>query len=104
MFNLAFFKVEGDSMLPKIPCGSFVLVNKQTCNVNYKNNSILVFYHQIYGNLIKKLDYIDKSKRLWFSGSNKESIARNKIGPIQTERIIGKAILVITRNKIFFSF
>ena len=104
MLNLSFFKVIGDSMLPKIPCGSFVLVKKQTCEINCSNNSIFVFYHRIYGDLIKKLDYIDKSKRLWFSGSSKESIARNKIGPVQREQVIGKVILIISRNKISFSF
>lgn len=104
MLNLSFFRVFGDSMLPKIPCGSFVLVKKQTRKVNHKNDSILVFYHKIYGNLIKKLDYMDKSKRLWFSGSNSESITKNKIGPIQRERVIGKVILIVSRNKISFSF
>ena len=86
-------------MLPKITDGSYVLVKKNsTINLSIKKNTIMIIYHKIYGNLIKKFDYIDKTNNFWFKGISNESISGDEIGPISRENILGKVIFVLNKK------
>ena len=102
--NYSIFKVEGNSMNPDITKGSYVLVNKNFgISSIFKRNCILVFKHNIYGNLIKKFEYEDRFRRLWFKGTSDMSISKKMIGPISKKNIIGKVILVIRKNGLLFN-
>ncbi len=102
--NFSIFKVEGNSMHPDIAKGSYVLVKKNFgISSLFKKNCILIFKHNVYGNLIKKFEYEDRRRRLWFKGTSDTSISKNMIGPISKNNIIGKVILVIRKNGILFN-
>ena len=54
-------------------------------------------------NLIKKFEYEDRFRRLWFKGTSDMSISKKMIGPISKKNIIGKVILVIRKNGLLFN-
>ncbi len=102
--NFSIFKVEGNSMNPDITKGSYVLVNRNFRVFSlFKKNYILIFKHNIYGILIKKFEYEDRFRRLWFKGTSDMSISKKMIGPVSKKNIIGKVIMVIRKNDILFN-
>lgn len=99
MLGINIFFISGDSMQPLIPKNSYVI----SLPVLFKRvNSILIFKHEKYGDLVKRLISIDDDGNHWFKGENKQSISSKKIGPIKKEDIIGRATLVFTKKKYFF--
>ena len=84
MLGINIFFISGDSMKPLIPKNSYVI----SLPVLFKRvNSILIFKHEKYGDLIKRLISIDNDGNHWFKGENKQSISSENIGPIKKEDI-----------------
>ena len=99
MLGINIFLISGDSMKPLIPKNSYVI----SLPVLFKRvNSILIFKHEKYGDLVKRLISIDNDGNHWFKGENNHSVSSTKIGPIKEKDIIGRATLVFSKNKSFF--
>tara|TARA_B100000989_G_scaffold298774_1_gene289753 strand:+ start:1290 stop:1568 length:279 start_codon:yes stop_codon:yes gene_type:complete len=88
-------------MSPEINDKSYVVV-KQNRKSNWfpKINSVLIFNHQKYGNLIKRLVVADNNGNHWFCGSPNQSLSKEEIGPIRKENIYGRVLLIISKDKI----
>ena len=90
-------------MSPAINDKSYVVVKKnRKSNWFPKINSVLIFNHQKYGTLIKRLAVADKNGNHWFCGSTNQSLSKEEIGPIKKEDIYGRVLLVISKDKISF--
>ena len=98
MFSI--FKVSGESMLPDFHDKSYVVINNMIKNFNL--NNVVIFNHQKYGVLIKKLTKIDENKNYWFEGFNSLSLSSSKIGPIKKCQILGVVKCSIARSSIRF--
>ena len=100
MFGYNIYKINGKSMEPKIDENSFIF------SIPYKTESregsIFIISHKKYGLLIKKLKYIDENSYYWFVGENDASISSEKIGPIKKSEIIGKAVLLFSKDVFLF--
>ena len=89
-------------MEPIISKNSFILSVPFKFKKN--KNQFIIFKHQKYGLLIKKLYFIDNSEKYWFIGENSCSISSNEIGPIAKEKILGRAYAYISRNTFLLKF
>ena len=71
-------------MSPEIVDKSYVIV-KQNNKANWfpKKNSILIFNHEKYGILVKRLTEADNHGNHWFCSNRKYSLSKEQIGPIK---------------------
>ena len=83
-------------MSPKFNCGDYILILKTKYIIKHiKVGSTLIFNHQKYGLLIKKVQSKDKStNNLYFIGQNTNSITLEEIGPIGLNQILGKPLYI----------
>ena len=85
-------------MHPEISNNSYV-ISKSFIYKKHKSQ-FLLFKHNKYGRLIKKLRVIDKNNKLWFQGNNSFSISTRNIGPINLNSVIGEVFISISKSKI----
>lgn len=86
MFKLR--KVTGNSMLPALDQGDFVIIIKCRPQIG----DIVVAKHSKYGEIIKRVSKIN-STGYELSGDNNKSINSKKIGFISPKNILGKVLL-----------
>ena len=91
--GFSIFKVDGNSMSPRVPHQSYVLTRRAK-NIIVKK-SMLIINHKSYGKILKKLVKVDDKNQLWFEGENLSSVSKEMIGPVKSENVIGKVIFVI---------
>lgn len=87
-------------MLPDFQDESFVVINNKI--KNFCLNNVVIFNHQKYGVLIKKIIKIDEKKNHWLEGLNKLSLSSSKIGPIKKCQILGLVKCSIASSSIRF--
>jgi len=85
-------------MSPNYSAGDFVLISKSPAVLN--NLSIgddVVFIHQIYNKLIKRIIAIQPDNFILVKGLNPLSVNSEILGPVHISSIIGKVILHISK-------
>ncbi len=92
---LRLVKVVGDSMSPELYDGDYVLTRKPR---SIRPGFMYVVNHSDLGRIVKWLERIE-GDRYYFAGGNLKSIGSNVMGPVNKDRIIGKVILRIDKNK-----
>ena len=93
MFRIV--KVVGDSMEPELSNGDYVITRKPR---SIRPGFMYVVNHSDLGRIVKWLTKID-DKSYYFAGGNGESIGTDVMGPVTKDRILGKVILRIRKNK-----
>ena len=82
-------------MSPRIPEGSYVLVNGWRSALSVKPGQIIKVRHSRYGDIIKTLDHIDEQGFLWLSGEHKSSVSMLDMGPVKHKQVIGMVCFII---------
>jgi len=87
-------KVTGDSLLPDFMNGDFVLLLKiPFLFKSLKQGDIVVFKHEDYGTMIKRIDLVDKrASTVTVFGTHEDSIDSRHFGPVHESDILGKVI------------
>ncbi len=89
---LAVYKVHGNSMVPTLREGDYVV----TRNVfkNCKPGNLVVAKHSVYGILIKRIFEVDNSGYLSLIGDNEEdSLSTESMGWFSPENIIASVMM-----------
>ena len=86
-----FIKVAGDSLLPEYKEGEYVMLITLPFFFNLKRGDTIVFEHQPYGTMIKKVHQIDYNL-VHVIGTHQHSVDSRQFGPIQRKDILGKVI------------
>lgn len=76
-------------MRPTIESGDYILAKRY--KVSPINGSIAVINHPILGTLVKRISFVNKTRRFVASGDNKFSIGSMEIGEIKEEDILYQA-------------
>lgn len=87
-------KVVGDSMLPELNDGDYVITRKPR---SIRPGFMYVVNHPDLGRIIKWLERTENGK-YFFVGANFKSVPTNVMGPVTAERIVGKVILRILKK------
>lgn len=87
-------KVTGQSLMPEVQEGDFVLASKIPFFLSPpKAGDLVVFRHPAYGIMIKRVQQIlPQGERIVVSGTHPASIDSRTFGPIHTRTILGKVI------------
>jgi signal peptidase I len=92
------FRIKGESMAPTYTEGDFVLLAKSPSVINKLSiDDDIVFEHQTYNKMIKRIIAIQPDNRFLVRGLNPASISIVEIGPIDKNIIIGKVIFHISK-------
>ena len=91
---LRLIKVTGDSLLPTYKEGDFVLIAKiPFFTSGLKQGDIIVFRHEIYGKMIKKVDRVNGERNeLFVVGTHDNSLDSRQLGAVKQKDVIGKVI------------
>jgi len=82
-------------MSPRIPEGSYVLVNCWRSLLSVKLGQVIKVRHSRYGDIIKTLDHIDEQGFLWLSGEHESSVSMLEMGPVNKQQVIGVICFII---------
>jgi signal peptidase I len=98
MFRI--LKISGDSLVPYLTDGDFVLTSKIPIRFNLlKVGDIVAFQHPNFGLLIKRIDLIDRiTKQYFLLGTQPNSIDSRVLGLIDEQDLVGK-VLYRVRNR-----
>jgi phage repressor protein C with HTH and peptisase S24 domain len=94
-------KVTGNSLTPEYQEGDFVaLITAHFLLGKLKVGDAIVFHHETYGTMIKKIARIKSSgELLYVTGSHPLSVDSNRFGPIRKDTLIGKVIWHIRKPR-----
>jgi len=87
-------KVTGSSLSPSFLPGDYVLIRRSPRLLrNLSPGDVVVFHHDVYGSLIKKVrSNIQSNQVVYTEGTHAESISTEEIGPVNYRHITGKVI------------
>lgn len=94
MFGFKICKVQGQSMAPIVPDGSFVLVNHWLNRLPIKTGQQLLIKHPEFGDIIKTVAVIDHNGLIWSRGENAASVSVEQIGPVNKSQVISRVLHV----------
>jgi len=94
MLGLSFFKVNGDSMSPKIPHQSYILVHRLLMRYFICEGKRLLIQHKTYGLIVKKVALVDHHGFIWVKGENRKSLSVEQIGPVSRKQVVGLVVSV----------
>ncbi|MFL1482656.1 S24/S26 family peptidase [Marinobacter sp. LN3S78] len=90
--QLKLYRVIGDSMLPDLAAGSFVVTLRHRAQT-LRVNDVVVVEHAIHGRMIKRVIGIGQDGALSLAGDNAaRSTSTEALGPIPPERVLGRVI------------
>ncbi|HBF08898.1 MAG TPA: peptidase S24 [Gammaproteobacteria bacterium] len=87
------FKVSGDSMLPTLRDGSYIMCWKSPFT-QFKAGQILVIRHEQLGLIIKRAIQKDKAGYFYLAGDNPMSTSTDTIGAIHPKQVVGKLFYI----------
>jgi nickel-type superoxide dismutase maturation protease len=92
-------KVTGESLSPFFMGGDFVVVSKIPFVLRkIKAGDVVVFWHPVYGTMIKKVEHISPDgEEIFVVGTHPESTDSRQFGPLERRQLIGKVIWRISR-------
>ena len=90
--GLKIWKVQGLSMAPVIPAGSFILAIRWLSLLPIREGHRLIINHPKYGIIVKTVAMIDKSGFIWSKGENVESVSVEQLGPVDKQQILGRVV------------
>lgn len=94
--RLKLYRVTGDSMLPDLMAGSFVVALRHR-GQTLRLNDVVVVDHAIHGRVIKRVAGIGQDGTLSLAGDNTaRSTSTEALGPVPPERVLGRVIWRIT--------
>lgn len=100
ILGLKIWRVQGHSMAPAIPPGSFLLAVKWLFLFPIKEGQRLVINHPRYGVIVKTVATVDNNGLIWSKGENSESITIEQLGPINTLQVLGRVIRIFKQDSI----
>lgn len=82
---LAIYRVTGDSMLPVLRDGDYVLASSL---IKPKINALVVVHHSTYGVMVKRVSQISETHIL-LTGENQQSLSPEKMGWVDLGQVRG---------------
>ena len=91
---LRLIKVTGDSLYPEYQNGDFVITSKiPVLFGSLRTGDVVVFVHQPYGLLIKRIERVDDTEsRFFVVGTQLHSVDSREFGWINRREILGKVL------------
>lgn len=97
---LKIIKVAGESLSPEYQTGDYVLLTTPTRLNRLKPGDVIVFLHEAYGQMIKRIERMaSDGLQIFVVGTHSRSIDSTAFGPISPDSIIGKVIWHVAKSR-----
>ena len=90
---IGIYRVNGNSMLPEMNSGDYVICLKSQIGMRVGAN--VVVDHRIYGTIVKRIKKKDPRGYLWLSGNNPSSVQGSQIGWVSYEQVLGRVLFTV---------
>ena len=97
MLGFKIWKVCGESMSPRIPELSYVLVTSWLRFLPIREGQTLLLKHKLHGYIVKNVAMVDKIGLIWSKGENEKSLSVEELGPVSKDQIMGRVISIIKK-------
>lgn len=86
-------------MYPRFQDGDFIILRKTARgSVNFRAGETIVFEHELYGTMVKRVGQADDAKhRLFVLAEHDDGLDSRQLGWIDAGRVLGKVIMHIRR-------
>ena len=92
-------KVTGDSLVPLVQEGDFVVIFKIPFFVRFRSGDMVVFRHPEHGTLIKRVEWVTHDgHELYVTGLHPESTDSRQFGLVPRDTVVGKVIWHIRKQ------
>ena len=81
-------RISGNSMLPTLHNGDYIVALRRVFTT-YKCNEIIIVKHTQYGEIIKRIAHIDVNNQYWLSGDGCDSLSSQAMGAIPKDKVLG---------------
>jgi signal peptidase I len=84
-------RINGNSMHPTLCDGDYIIAHNyflKTLSIG----DIVIVDHPIYGEIIKRLSYIDNADNLWLVGDGTDTLSSQKMGAIPRSALAARMI------------
>ena len=89
IFGLRLVRIDGDSMAPKLPHGTFALFRRTRW---IRPDDIVLVQHPVFGRIVKKVTSVS-SQGITLTGLSSHSVSSLSLGPVQRRNVQGKLIV-----------
>ena len=90
--RLRLYRVTGDSMLPDLAAGSYVVTLAHRCQA-IRIGDVAVVDRATHGRIIKRVVGVDRHRALLLAGDNADrSTSTDALGPVARKRLLGRVI------------
>ncbi len=94
---LYIFRVEGDSMLPTLTAGDYVIASRLFFKP--RKNQLVVVDHPVYSRIVKRITEVCDKRGFYLSGENTSSVSSEKMGWIHKSQILARVLFSIKKPK-----
>ena len=89
IFGLRLVRIDGDSMAPKLPHGTFALFRRTRW---IRPDDIVLVQHPVFGRIVKKVTSVS-SQGITLTGLSSHSVSSLSLGPVDRRNVQGKLIV-----------
>ena len=99
MFKIV--RIKGHSMYPRYQDGDFLILRRLSdVSSRYKVGQIVVFQHETYGTLVKRIEQVDAvRRRLFVLSEHEDGLDSRQLGWIDVCRVTGRVLFHIGRGR-----
>ncbi len=91
-FGLRLVRIDGDSMAPKLPHGTFALFRRTRW---IRPEDIVLVKHPVFGRIVKKVVSVS-SRGITLTGLSSRSVSSLSLGPVDRRAVQGKLIMELS--------
>lgn len=88
-FGLRLVRIDGDSMAPRLPHGTFALFRRTSW---IEPDDIVLVQHPVFGRIVKKVVSVS-SQGLTLAGLSSRSVSSLSLGPVEHGAVQGKLVM-----------
>lgn len=96
MLGFHIYRIEGDSMLPVLKAGDYILTFKLFGGL--KEGDVVVVRHPLYGIIVKRIITFSADGFLWLCGESRASLSPEQIGWVDPACVLGRRLCVISAH------
>ena len=96
--RLNLYKVFGNSMVPTLACGDFV-ISWKVASCRYKVGDIVVVRHPRFGHLVKRIQSVDENSSVRLIGDSPLSTSPDNLGWQDHRSILGRVIWRVSAER-----
>lgn len=100
MFGVRIHRISGNSMLPNLADGDYVLSYKPFSENSYQAGDVVLLDHEKFGRIVKRILKIHSDNSFAMRGDSEQSVASLELGDASLSDVLGKIFYTISATRV----